>query len=73
MPYDITFMWNLKYDTNDLFMKQKQHRYRAQTFGCQVGGGWGRNGVGGWAGQMEALYMGQINNKVLLYGTENHI
>ena len=29
MLYDITYMWNLKYDTNELFTKQKQtHRYR---------------------------------------------
>ena len=56
MRYDITFMWNLKYGTNDLFMKQRQaHRHRTQTCGCQVGGGWGRNGVGGWGWQMEAL------------------
>ena len=41
-------MWNLKYDTNELPMKQKQtHRYREQTCGCQgeggVGEGWIRN------------------------------
>ena len=45
IPYDITYMWNLKYDTNELFTKQKQtHRHREQTCGCQgglrVGEGW---------------------------------
>ena len=37
IPYDIIYMWNLKYDTN-LPMKQKQaHRHRKQTCGCQEG------------------------------------
>ena len=33
----------------NLSMKQKQtHGHREQTDGCQEGGGWGRDGVGGW-------------------------
>ena len=33
IPYDITYIWNLKYDTN-LFTKQKQtHRHRRQNYG----------------------------------------
>ena len=24
VPYDITYMWNLNYDTNELTLKQKQ-------------------------------------------------
>ena len=37
----ITYMWNLKYDTN-LSMKQKQtHRHREQT-------GWEKDGLGVW-------------------------
>ena len=32
ISYDITYMWNLKYDTYGLFDKQKQtHRFRKQT------------------------------------------
>ena len=39
IPYDITYMWNLKYDTNEL-MKQKQtHRHRKQTYSYQKGKG----------------------------------
>ena len=40
ISYDITYMWNLKYDTNE--MKQSQtHRHRDQTCGFQAGaGGW---------------------------------
>ena len=40
--YHITYMWNLKYDTN-LSTKQTP-KSREQTCGCQ--GGWGRDGVG---------------------------
>ena len=33
----------------NLFTKQKQtHRHRKQIYGYQEGGGWGRDGVGGW-------------------------
>ena len=36
MPCDITYTWNLKYDTNEFVMKQKQtHRHRKQIYGCQ--------------------------------------
>ena len=44
-PYDTTYMWNLKYDRNNLSTKQKQtHRHREQTCGCQRGQGEGRTG-----------------------------
>ena len=40
MPYDATYMWNLKHDTKELSTKQKQtHRYREQTCDCQGAGG----------------------------------
>ena len=36
IPYDITYMSNLKYGTNDPIYKQKQtRRHREQTYGCQ--------------------------------------
>ena len=36
MPCDITYTWNLKYNTNEFVMKQKQtHRHREQTYGHQ--------------------------------------
>ena len=42
IPYDITYMWNLKYDKMNLSMKQKQiHRHTEQTSGCQEGSGEG--------------------------------
>ena len=40
----------------NLSMKQKQnHRHREQTGGCQVRGGWRRDGVGGWSQQMQTF------------------
>ena len=49
MPYDITSMWNLKYNA-------KEHIYDteadSQTQRLPGGGAWGRDGVGGWGQQM---------------------
>ena len=37
----------------NLYMKQKENcGHREQTGSCQRGGGWGRDGVGGWGEQM---------------------
>ena len=48
MLYDITYMWNLKYDTNELMYETEQtHRRRKQTCGCG-GGGEGE----GWSGSL---------------------
>ena len=35
----------------NLSLKQN-HGHREQTGGCQSGGGWGRDGMGGWGQQM---------------------
>ena len=51
-------------------IKQKQtDRYRKQTWDCQGGWGWewGKEELGVWDQQMQTLYIGWINNKVLLY------
>ena len=46
IPYDITYIWNLKYDTDEI-MKQKQtHRHREQTCDCQGEGGGGEGELG---------------------------
>jgi len=46
IPNDVTYKWNLRYDTN-LHMKEKQtHRHRKQSHGYQ--GGQGRDGLGVW-------------------------
>ena len=40
IPYDITYMWNLKYDTNEPIYKPEQtNRHREQTRGYQWGEG----------------------------------
>ena len=45
--YDITYMWNLKYGTNDPIIKQKQtHRCRERLVGAKREGRWGRDGLG---------------------------
>ena len=74
---DITYMWILKCDSNEhiiLFLQSKQtHRHREQACGCQ------REGIG-WEKYWKfvicgckLLYIGWINNKVLLYSTGNCI
>ena len=46
IPYGITYIWNLKYDTN--LQNRNRLTDREQTCGCQGGGGWGKGGLGGW-------------------------
>ena len=44
IPYDITYMWNLKYDTNEPIYERETE----QTGGCQGRESWRRVAVGGW-------------------------
>ena len=38
IPYDIIYMWKLKYGNNELIYKTEQvHRHRKQTYGYQTG------------------------------------
>ena len=58
----------------NLSMKQEQtHRHREQSGGCQ--GGRVKGGLVWEAGvsRCKLLYIEWINNKVLLYSTENYI
>ena len=49
ISYDITYTWNLKYDTKGLIYKQKQiHRFRKQTKDYQRRKGWRRGALGDW-------------------------
>ena len=58
----------------NLFTKQKQtYRHREQTCGCQGEGGVGRDGLGVWVSRCKLVYIGWINNNVLLYNTGNYI
>ena len=50
--HHITYMWNLKYDTNKLIYKTETDPQREHTCGFQGEGGWGRvdweSGVSRW-------------------------
>ena len=49
IPDGITYMWNLKYGTNEPIYKQKQAQgHREQACVCQRGWGLVSSGVGGW-------------------------
>ena len=39
IPYDITYIWNLIYSTNEPFHRKENHGLGEQTCGCQGGGG----------------------------------
>ena len=53
--------------------KQKEtHRHREQTCGCQVGAG-ERDSGGIWDSRCKLVYIGWINNKVLLCNAKNYI
>ena len=38
IPYDITYIWNLIYGTNESFHRKETHGLGEQTCGCQGGG-----------------------------------
>ena len=69
MPYDIAYIWSLKYET--LIYKTDSQTQRTGC-GCQV-----RTGGRGIDGQFrisrcEVLCTGRINNGILLYSTGNY-
>ena len=39
IPYDIIYIWNLIYGTNETFHRKETHGSGEQTCGCQGGGG----------------------------------
>ena len=48
IPYNITYMWNLRYDMNELIYNTETDSQREQTCGCQRGKGWGRDRLEIW-------------------------
>ena len=38
IPYDITYIWNLKYGINEPFHRKETHGLGEQTCGCPGGG-----------------------------------
>ena len=74
-PYDITYMWNLKYDTNELIYKTETDSQTQKTnlwLPKEKGVGGGINQEFGIS-RYKLLYIKQINNNVLLYSTRNYI
>ena len=72
IPCDISYMWNLKYDTNQCICETETDsiRHREQTCGCP-----GERGGMNWefgVSRCKLLYIEWIN-KVLLYNTGNYI
>ena len=39
IPYDVAYLWNLKYDTNEFICETETHRCREGTCGCPGEGG----------------------------------
>ena len=72
IPYDITYMWNLKCGTNESIYKTETDRHRQQTCGCQ--GGRGERGMDWEFGvRCELLNLERRNNNVTLYSAGNCI
>ena len=47
MPYDFSYMWNLKNKINEQTKWKQTHRHREQTGDCQMGvGGLSKKGKG---------------------------
>lgn len=42
IPYDFTYIWNLKNNINKKTKQKHTHRHREQTESCQMRGGIGR-------------------------------
>ena len=64
-------MWNLKYNTINLSIKEKQmHRYREHTSLPQARGDGGGIDWEFGVNRCELLYVGWINNKILLQHRE---
>ena len=73
--HDITYMWNLKYDTNEPIFKTETDSQTQRTDFWLQRGRWGWRGMDWEFGisRRKLLYIEWINNKVLLYSTGNYI
>ena len=75
IPYDITYMWNLKYGTNERFHRKENHGHGEQTCGFQGGGERGGSGMDLEFGvnRCKLLCLEWISNKILLYSIGNYM
>ena len=73
MPFDITYIWNLTYGTNEPFHGKETHSLGGQTCGCRGGGGGsGMNWEFG-VSRCKLLPLEWISNDTQLYSTGNCI
>ena len=74
IPYDITYMWYLKYGTNEsIYKREKDSQTWKQTCGCQGEGG--QSGMDWEFGvsRCKLFHSEWISNEVLVYSTANYI
>ena len=74
IPYDSSYMWNLKYDTNELIYKAETDS-QTQRADLWFPRGRGRRGEKDWEFEVSRckLYIKETNNKDPLYRTGNCI
>ena len=72
ISYDITYIWNLIYGTNELFYR-KETRGHEQTCACQGGGGGSGMDWESGVNRCKLLLLEQISNEILLDSTGNSI
>ena len=75
IPYDITYMWNLKYDRNELIYETRNRLTGIENRHVVAKG---ERGLGEmeWefgVSRCKLVYIEWINNKVLIYSTGNYI
>ena len=73
IPYNITYIWNLKYGANEPIYRAEPGSQREQTCGCQGGGGESAIDWESGVGRCKLLRLGWINNEILLYSTGTYI
>ena len=74
-PYDITYIWDIIYGTNEAFHRKETHGLGEKTCGFQGGGGGGGSGMNWESGvsRYKLLHLEWISNEILLYSTGNYI
>ena len=75
IPYDVTYIWNLKHGTDESIYKTEIDSQTQRTDLWLPRGRTGGRGID-WefgVGRCKLLYIGWINNKVLLQSTRNYI
>ena len=72
IPYDITYLWNLKYDTDELIYETDSDIENKLMVTKGEGDGGGINWEFGIS-RCKLLYLEWMNNKDLLYNTGNYI